>query len=148
MVLEHFIIAISQCRRADGPNINERVFWFILRVWKALHLNYVPFKYFWEKKRWNDWQTSHSFHSGTWLTICGHSVNMGFCNYKVFQNHIYYNKNLFRITELYKDSSILFVFRAILTKLQLLGKNHFHDLASKCKFWKIAFWEPWPSNFF
>ena len=66
----------------------------------------------------------HSFHSGRWLTICGHSVNSRFCNYKVLQNHIYYNENLFRTTELTKDSSIIFAFRAILTNLQLLAKNH------------------------
>ena len=42
---------------------------------------------------------------------------------KMPKNHIYHNENLFRITELYKKTSILFVFRAIFTKLQLLGKN-------------------------
>ena len=65
-----------------------------------------------------------SFHSGTWVTICGHFGYFRFCNYKVFQNYIYHNENLFRTTELYKECSIIFVFRLIFTNLQLLARNH------------------------
>ena len=70
-------------------------------------------------------RSGESFHPGRWLTICGYLRYSRFCNYEVFQNHIYYNENLFRMTDLTKKTSIIFVFRAIFTKLQLLAKNRF-----------------------
>ena len=39
----------KEINQVDGLKINERAFWFILRVWEALHMNYPPFKYFWKK---------------------------------------------------------------------------------------------------
>ena len=68
---------------------------------------------------------NNSFPSLKWTPIRGHRGTLGFCNYKVFQKYINYNENLFRTIELYKDCSILFVFRVIFTDLQLLGKNRF-----------------------
>ena len=39
----------EEIEQADGPKINEKAFWFVLRVWEALYMNYPPFKYFWKK---------------------------------------------------------------------------------------------------
>ena len=64
------------------------------------------------------------------------------------QNYIYHNENLFRITDLYKKTSILFVFRDIFTKLQLLAKNHFHDLASKTQILKNSILRAMTFKFF
>ena len=90
---------------------------------KILNLNLNGTNTFSVKQNLQNYSTEHTVYR--WSVIRGHRVTLGFCNYKVCQNHIYYNENLFRSIELYKKTLILFVFRIIFKKLQLLAKNRF-----------------------